>query len=100
MNFSLPSFKSETSETPYRCDNPLSENTVLVRDQETYSRPVNILYPLKFSSSLGQQPCVGLGPVHGFVTVNFSGVGSLAQPPTWRTRDYISSSPYPVTCPA
>jgi hypothetical protein len=49
-------------------------------------------------SLLTLQPCAGLGLLHGFVTVNISGLGSLAQPPTWRTRDYTLSGPYPLTC--
>jgi hypothetical protein len=40
---------------------------------------------------------VGLGLLHGFITVNFSRVGLLAQPPTRRTTDYTSPGPYPLT---
>jgi hypothetical protein len=50
------------------------------------------------SCSLALQPCVGLGLLRSFVTVYFSGMGLLAQPPTWRTRDNSSSGPYPLTC--
>jgi hypothetical protein len=51
-------------------------------------------------SLLALQPCVGLGLVRGYVTVDFSGVGSLAPHPTpnLRTRDYTFSGPYPSTC--
>jgi hypothetical protein len=40
--------------------------------------------------------------LRGSVTVKFLVVGSLAhaEPPTWRTRDYTSSIPYPLTFPA
>lgn len=43
---------------------------------------------------------VGLDLLHGFVTVNFSGVGVIspnAQLPSWRTRGYTSSGPYSLT---
>jgi hypothetical protein len=38
-------------------------------------------------SSQAQQPCVGIGLLHGFVTENFLGWDRKphAQPPTWRT---------------
>jgi hypothetical protein len=51
-------------------------------------------------SLLPLQPCAGLGLLHGFVAVNFSGVVSLAprSTPNWRTRDHTSSGPYPLTC--
>jgi hypothetical protein len=50
------------------------------------------------SSSLGLQCYVGLGLVHRFVMVNFSGVRLLAPHPAWRIRDCTSSGPYPLTC--
>jgi hypothetical protein len=49
-----------------------------------------------FSSLLVLQPCEGLELLHGFVRVNFSGVGQFAprQNPTWRSRDYVLSRGY------
>jgi hypothetical protein len=41
----------------------------------------------KSSSLLALQPCVGLGLLHGFVTVNFSGMWSLAPRPTLNLED-------------
>jgi hypothetical protein len=46
---------------------------------------------------LALQSCVGLGFLHGFVTVHFCWVWVInpnAQSPTWRTRDYTSSDSY------
>jgi hypothetical protein len=42
---------------------------------------------------------MGLGLLHGFVTVNFSEVGSLAQRPIPNLEDQkdTSSGPYPLT---
>jgi hypothetical protein len=40
------------------------------------------------------QPCLGLVPLHGLVTVNVSGVWFVSptlNPSTWRTRDYTLS---------
>jgi hypothetical protein len=33
-------------------------------------------------SLLTRQPCVGLGILHGFITLNFSGLGTVAARPT------------------
>jgi hypothetical protein len=42
---------------------------------------------ISFSSLLALQPSMGLGLFHGFVTVDFSGVGSLAPRPTPNLED-------------
>jgi hypothetical protein len=54
---------------------------------------------VKSYSLPGLKHCVDIGLLHGFVTVIFSSVGSLAPlpNPTWWTRDYISSGPSTVT---
>jgi hypothetical protein len=53
---------------------------------------------INLSSLLGLQSCVGLGFLHGFVTVNFSSVGSLATRPPPNLENYTSSHPYHLAC--
>jgi hypothetical protein len=60
-----------------------------------FTSPSSLLTPLP--------RCAGPGLLHDFATVIFFfGGGSLPptpNPPTWRTKDYTSSGPLPLTCP-
>jgi hypothetical protein len=55
--------------------------------QDFQNAEAQIMQHITSSYLLALQPCVGLGFLHGFVTANFSVVGSLAPHPTPNLKD-------------